>query len=384
MMVLPTAAVGRASGERGGSRRSVGSLEKRGEWNVGRETKVGLIVGLGFIVLFGVILSSRAGTQSNADLSAGESLTRHTMVKALGRDVDPFLRGSTMELPKEGTERSGPPVGMRTETVGETSGGREEPMRAPAEIRGAEPQADPDPQQGRLAFGPAWIETPGREYEGPEREEGAAPDEKATAEDEAAAPSQRTYTVVKGDTFASIARKTYGPDGGRQWRRIHEANKKTVKDPNILKIGQTLVVPMIPGLENVARKPSPAADRRSEPVAQSPEGKATETAGRAAAESPLRSLLARVSRNGVPEVTAAELGHMFGRRSDLTEAPASVPQMYTIKPGDTFYGIGSKIYGDAKFGRLLYLKNQHLVPDETKLKVGQRILLLDGAEDDHT
>lgn len=100
----------------------------------------------------------------------------------------------------------------------------------------------------------------------------------------------------------------------------------------------------------------------------------------------MRALLSRASRDGIPSVTAEELGRMYGKRSDLTESPvsASLSQMYTVKPGDTFYSIGSKMYGDPKFGRLLYLKNQHLVPDETKLKVGQRILLLDGVEEDHT
>jgi len=351
---------------------------------VGRETKVGLIVGLGFIVLFGVILSSRAGTQSNADLPTGESLTHRTIAKTLGRDVDPFLKDSPIELPKETAPGGNVPGGARTETVEGPVAPVEEPMRAPDGIKVIETPPDALERDGRLAFGPARIETPGREYEKPKPTEPEEAEPKPGREQRAAEPSQPAYTVAKGDSFISIARKVYGPDGDRQWRRLWEVNKKTVKDPDVLKVGQTLVVPMIPGLPAVAGKGAPAAERRSEPVAQAPAKEPAPAEGRAAAESPLRALLTKASHDGVPAVTAEELGRMFGRRSDLSEAPAPVSQMYTVKPGDTFYSIGSRMYGDAKFGRLLYLKNQHLVPDETRLKVGQRILLLDGVEDDRT
>ncbi len=351
---------------------------------MGRETKVGLIVGLGFIVLFGVILSSRAGTQGNADLPTGESLTHRTMAKSLGRDVDPFLKDSPIELPKEPAPGGDVPGGGRTETVEGPAGPVEEPMRAPDGIKPIETPPDAIERHGRLAFGPARIETPGREYEKLKPTEPEEPEPKPAREQRASEPSQPTYTVAKGDSFISIARKAYGPDGDRQWRRLWEANKKAVKDPDRLKVGQTLVVPMIPGLPAVAGKGAPAAERRSEPVAQAPAREPGPAEGRAAAESPLRALLTKASRDGIPSVTAEELGRLVGRGSDLSEAPAAVPQMYTVKAGDTYHSIGSRIYGDAKFGRLLYLKNQHLVPDETKLKIGQRILLLDGVEDDRT
>ena len=54
-------------------------------------------------------------------------------------------------------------------------------------------------------------------------------------------PQSTTYTVKKGDTLWSIARKYYGD--GKKWRKIFEANLKVIKNPNQIKAGMVLVVP---------------------------------------------------------------------------------------------------------------------------------------------
>lgn len=51
----------------------------------------------------------------------------------------------------------------------------------------------------------------------------------------------RSYTVQRGDTLASIARKFYHSSAG--WHRILEANSGTISKPADLKPGQTLVIP---------------------------------------------------------------------------------------------------------------------------------------------
>ena len=51
----------------------------------------------------------------------------------------------------------------------------------------------------------------------------------------------RTYTVVAGDSLSKIAKKIYG-DGGR-WKEIFEANKDTIKNPDLIHPGQTLKIP---------------------------------------------------------------------------------------------------------------------------------------------
>jgi len=51
----------------------------------------------------------------------------------------------------------------------------------------------------------------------------------------------QTYTVAKGDSLSKIAKKMYGD--ANQWKRIFEANKDTVKDPDKIFPGQKLVIP---------------------------------------------------------------------------------------------------------------------------------------------
>jgi nucleoid-associated protein YgaU len=60
---------------------------------------------------------------------------------------------------------------------------------------------------------------------------------------EAPAPQQtdRTYTVVKGDSLSKIAQRFYGD--AQQWRRIYEANRDQIQNPDLIHPGQTFRVP---------------------------------------------------------------------------------------------------------------------------------------------
>ena len=50
-----------------------------------------------------------------------------------------------------------------------------------------------------------------------------------------------TYTVVRGDSLWKIAQKQLG--SGKKWTELYEANKDTIKNPSLIYIGQTLVIP---------------------------------------------------------------------------------------------------------------------------------------------
>ena len=51
----------------------------------------------------------------------------------------------------------------------------------------------------------------------------------------------RTYTVQKGDTLTSIAKKFY--NDGSKWKKIWDANKAQVPNKDRLKPGTKLVIP---------------------------------------------------------------------------------------------------------------------------------------------
>lgn len=51
----------------------------------------------------------------------------------------------------------------------------------------------------------------------------------------------RTYTIAKGDSLSKIAKQFYGD--ARQWRKIYEANKDSIKNPDLIRPGQVFKIP---------------------------------------------------------------------------------------------------------------------------------------------
>ena len=51
----------------------------------------------------------------------------------------------------------------------------------------------------------------------------------------------RTYVVQSGDTLASISRRFYRSSA--RWKEILDANRKSIDDPEKLRVGQSLVIP---------------------------------------------------------------------------------------------------------------------------------------------
>ncbi|HEY5416554.1 MAG TPA: LysM peptidoglycan-binding domain-containing protein, partial [Gemmatimonadaceae bacterium] len=72
----------------------------------------------------------------------------------------------------------------------------------------------------------------------------APPADKSAAPAQAApnvADVEKTYTVVAGDTLSKIAKREYGD--ASKWHRIYEANKETIKNPDLIYPGQTFKIP---------------------------------------------------------------------------------------------------------------------------------------------
>ncbi|HEY0512256.1 MAG TPA: LysM peptidoglycan-binding domain-containing protein [Thermoanaerobaculia bacterium] len=54
-------------------------------------------------------------------------------------------------------------------------------------------------------------------------------------------PAVQTYTVEAGDSLSKIAKRHYGD--ANEWRRIYEANRDLIEDPDEIFPGQTLKIP---------------------------------------------------------------------------------------------------------------------------------------------
>ncbi|MBE3068890.1 MAG: LysM peptidoglycan-binding domain-containing protein [Planctomycetes bacterium] len=313
---------------------------------MGRETKFGLLVGVVFIVLFGLILSSRAGlvAQEHASLPIGES-AGHQLFAATDRRADVPLALAV------------PPVAE----VSSPAGPAEESLPVPVSFVPEESTAVGPDDVGTVVFGPAVVVTPFGDAAAPlpETSRDAPPRQPPPL---VAAQERTVHKVDRGDTLTSIARRYFGKEGEGMWKKIHEANRQAIRDPNRLVVGQELVIPGLPAAPAPRTGPMPDA--------------APDTAIAAAPAAPLKE----PARDEVAAVTPDDLARMLGGQGDLVEQKAPAPSMYTVKPGENFYRIALAQYGDGRMARLLVLKNKHLVPDEKKLKAGQRILLLDGVD----
>jgi nucleoid-associated protein YgaU len=51
----------------------------------------------------------------------------------------------------------------------------------------------------------------------------------------------RSYVVVKGDSLSNIAMREYGK--AAEWRRIYEANRDVIENPDLIYPGQELRIP---------------------------------------------------------------------------------------------------------------------------------------------
>jgi tetratricopeptide (TPR) repeat protein len=72
----------------------------------------------------------------------------------------------------------------------------------------------------------------------PDQTQSGGPPPKETA---AGKSSRGTYVVQTGDTLASISRKFYKSPA--RWKKILNANRKSIDDPEKLRIGQRLIIP---------------------------------------------------------------------------------------------------------------------------------------------
>ena len=63
----------------------------------------------------------------------------------------------------------------------------------------------------------------------------------STAPSPAAPATGKIYVVKKGDSLSKIAKESYGD--ANEWRKIYEANRDLIKDPDLIYPGQTLKIP---------------------------------------------------------------------------------------------------------------------------------------------
>lgn len=319
------------------------------------ETKVGLLVGMGFIVCFAVVLSNRGpGDQLSARM-AYQVLAQHRRSNGAVAMTVPnmFVRpptgagrifGGPTELDASpgreyglGVSRTRPPAnaaapGAATEaeradkTESVDSGA---PVGRPNSRGDGLNDGRSDDSTERASEEPTWesLFGTGEEEDDGEQQatEAAASDSVEQAVDRAMPPVPEPkgarYVVAAHDTLWRVAQKAYGKGSPGIVEAIFEANRDRLESADELRVGMELVLPRIDGLRSPNIDGQRAPDRvreRKPPV----EGK---------------------------------------------------PQYYDIRRGDRYATIAKRFLGDASKWRQIHELNKGIFPDPSKIQHGVRI-----------
>ncbi|MCH7814432.1 MAG: LysM peptidoglycan-binding domain-containing protein [Planctomycetes bacterium] len=320
-----------------------------------RETKVGMLVGLGFIVCFAIILENRSRSVHPVSRSSGPPSTAAlTQPEA--------TRPGTSSATERVAQRYG---NLTTRNPAGPSGRMQQHERRPADRSSPAPQkATGSPQRVDLQRGadgvdPVGASDPGRFTErtasamvAPPQELGASsgqPTSAGPADGQASltakppptesrrTPSpdeprpsspQRTYRIQKGDSLSRIAKRTYGSSAPRIIDAIFQANRSILPSRDLMPLDKEIVLPDIPG---------------STPAKAAP-----------------------------PEQPAPNLPTTGGPSSD--DATDGY-RYYQVKPGDRYASIARRMLGDADRWHEIAELNKDVFPDPNRIRHGVRIRL---------
>lgn len=284
-----------------------------------RETKVGLLVGMAIILLIGIIVS---------DLLVEPAATAPPALQRMAGGVEREL--ATAEPTSNTSAAASQALPSRWAHPSPPAIERRRPVPTPAELD----QTTPPPgfengnrptapiAAGRIATTQPQVITFDRPTTNPDAVADALPQPTpvpaaitpVTATPPAQPASVGAITVGAGDTLYRIAERTLG-DGNR-WRELYEANRDTLKSPDLLRAGMTLRIP-----------------------------------GRAAPSTAAPGAAAARPENGRTSV-------------------------YTVQSGDTLYAIAQRRLGHGNRWRELYEANRGVIgSDPQRLEAGMKLAL---------
>ena len=221
-----------------------------------RETKIGLFVGMGVIILIGILISdhlSVAQRQQQPDFGQAFPESRQAGLET----VSGVLPGTEQPLPAPGQVDARPAAAQRAvEAHPPADRLRVDLPKAIANLPGEKPVVAPIGSQNVLP--PGGQTGPFQVVQ--DQALSQAEIQKISQRLGTAAANQSTHTVQEGETLSEIARRYYGRTA--EWHTIYDANRVAIGDPDSLKPGTRLTIPNLasangPSTDQVAAAPRP-------------------------------------------------------------------------------------------------------------------------------
>ncbi len=264
------------------------------------ETRIGLLVGLMFIIAFGLVLGELSEpSKKSDDLKTDKGPSQVAMREVAG------------EVPE---------YRFRTEEQSEHAqslAATDEPPHETIEVS----LQDTPSGEGFCESEMIREESPGVQ----------------TASVAPPAAGGQPYVVAEGDSLIKIARKVYGRENEKHYKRIFEANREVLNGKYDVYVGQTLLIP-------------PLSEQSEAPaIAQRPDA------------APAR---------GYREMTLDEAAQEFGQASQRQEI-----RMYVVRQNDNLTKIARAELNDdsTEAVRRLFEANRDVLDNPNDLKVGMKL-----------
>ncbi len=327
-----------------------------------RETKVGLLAGLAFIICFAVILANRGRQDTIAALTPRGEHVRSLQYPGVNHDSrgdaspvgEPVPQSDPVATLPVGTYRPTPARLRRTDP-------QEEGWRDAPQTGSFAPTSTPTPDHTRTTRASVTLDShaegeseavasvernellkqrlrdrvrqEGRLQGRPaseEQNEPAAPEPVPPVRPARTPPVQARYTVVPGDTLSRIAMTLYGSRSARFVNAIFDGNRAILSDPDKLRVGMELVIPNV--TSDVSSVPKPRAE-------------------------------------------GSDLQETAPRVSPAAESESRTWRTYQIRKNDRYMSIAREQLGDAGRWREIYELNKAIFPDAGRIRAGVNIKL---------
>lgn len=383
-----------------------------------RETKVGLLAGLAFIICFAVILANRGAKGppglANSFLPDGALQLPQLVQRKEGAIAAPLANAN----PKRSTPASRPLVQRPlNDPALPNANAPQNPLQAmtdPAPPTGAQLPGARNPEPTRLNHESALaqhtrpVEVPAPTSVNSDLERALTssprldsvlrnePPVQMTATQEPSASPGRIalnetepqesaknknstvegtpYTVKTSDTLSSIASAHYGSKSKQAIDSIFEANRGVLSDINNVKSGTVLIIPKRAGAEteasqSLAKKP---LDAKSTLHAEKPaDPKPAVNAEKIAEAKPKGPEKQSTRKEGADKVPVKKVADTLAE----SDKNAKNFKWYQVKKNDRFASIARDQLGDAGRWQEVYELNKDKFPDPQKIREGVRIKL---------
>jgi nucleoid-associated protein YgaU len=284
-----------------------------------KDTQIGIMLGVVILVIIGVFFSTRPSIKET-------KIPNLTLSEEGASDIEEI---DINELARESKTKKTEVAVVKEDFIEERKIKKEFGKKSPVEVSVKE---DVAVIEGRWEGVEAEKDMPETSIPGKEIEESAEDVTISKKEEEQqqipsadVPPREIIHKVVSSDNLVELSKKYYGD--GTKWRRIHEANKDKIPNPDVLYTGLELLIPEIT-----------VSEKRDDDM----------------------------TYGSLPERESDE---------EVFTTTTTTPGTHTISPGDTLYGLARKYYGDSAMWVKIHDANEDNIEDKRLLEVGQTLVI---------